>query len=50
MRPIDAKELERQVKEAFKENPAVMGLMLRWIRKQPTISVVEKCGERKNDG
>lgn len=37
MRLIDAKELERQTKEAFKENPVVMGMLLRWIRKQSTI-------------
>ena len=40
MRLIDAKEIERQVKEAFKENPVVMGMLLRWIRKQPTIDAV----------
>ena len=37
MRLIDAKELERQTKEAFKESPVVMGMLLRWIRKQSTI-------------
>lgn len=37
MRLIDAKALERNVKEAFKENPFAMGMLLRWIRKQPTI-------------
>lgn len=36
MRLIDAKRLETQIKEAFRENPVVMGMMLRWIRKQPT--------------
>ncbi len=40
-RLIDAKELERQVKEAFKDNPYAMGQMLRWIRKQPTVDAVE---------
>lgn len=37
MRLIDAKALERNVKEEFKENPFAMGMLLRWIRKQPTI-------------
>ena len=37
MRLIDAKALERNIKEAFKENPFAMGMLLRWIRKQPTI-------------
>lgn len=36
MRLIDAKRLETHIKEAFRENPVVMGIMLRWIRKQPT--------------
>ena len=37
-RLIDAKELERQIKEVFgKSNPVLMGQMLRWVRKQPTI-------------
>lgn len=40
MRLIDAKALETQTKEAFKENPVVMGMLLRWIRKQPTIDAV----------
>lgn len=40
MRLIDAKEIEKQVKEAFKENPVVMGMLLRWIRKQHTIDAV----------
>ena len=40
-RLIDAKELERQVKEALKDdNPVLMGLMLRWIRKQKTVDAV----------
>lgn len=49
MRLIDAKELERQTKEVFKENPVVMGMLLRWIRKQPTIDVatVVRCNECK---
>lgn len=37
MRLIDAKAAERCIKEAFKESPVVMGMLLRWIRKQPTI-------------
>ena len=47
MRLIDAKEMERQVKEAFKENPFLMGMLLRWIRKQPTIEAEAalKCKE-----
>ena len=40
MRLVDAKELEKQIKEAFKENPVVMGMLLRWIRKQPIIDAV----------
>lgn len=40
MRLIDVKELERQTKEAFKESPVVMGILLRWMRKQPTIDAV----------
>lgn len=39
MRLIDAKRLEANIKEAFRENPVVMGIMLRWIRKQPTADV-----------
>ena len=38
MRLIDAKLLEKQIKEAFADsNPVLMGQMLRWVRKQPTI-------------
>lgn len=37
MRLIDAKAMEKQAKESFKENPFLMGILLRWIRKQPTI-------------
>ena len=40
MRLIDAKRLEANIKEAFLENPVVMGIMLRWIRKQPTADAV----------
>ena len=41
MRMIDAKQLEKQVKEAFETlNPVLMGQMLRWIRKQQTIDAV----------
>ena len=41
MRLIDAKQLEKQVKEAFETlNPVLMGQMLRWIRKQQTIDAV----------
>lgn len=41
MRLIDAKQLEKQVKEAFEtQNPVLMGQMLRWIRKQKTIDAV----------
>lgn len=40
-RLISAKELERQIKEALKDNPYAMGQMLRWIRKQPTVDAVE---------
>lgn len=40
MRIIDAKKLEAQTKELFRENPVVMGVLLRWIRKQPTVDAV----------
>ena len=48
MRIIDAKNLEKQVKEAFeKTNPVLMGCLLRWIRYQPTIDAVPvvRCRE-----
>lgn len=51
MRLIDAKQLEKQVKEAFETlNPVLMGQMLRWIRKQQTIDAVPvvRCRECKN--
>ena len=51
MRLIDAKQLEKQVKEAFEtQNPVLMGQMLRWIRKQKTIDAVPvvRCRECKN--
>ena len=51
MRLIDAKQLEKQVKEAFETlNPVLMGQMLRWIRKQQTIDAVPvvRCWECKN--
>ena len=50
MRLIDAKQLEKQVKEAFETlNPVLMGQMLRWIRKQKTIDAVPvvRCWECK---
>ena len=41
-RLIDAKALERQIKEAFKDsNPVLMGQMLRWVRKQTIVDAVE---------
>ena len=51
MRLIDAKQLEKQVKEAFETlNPVLMGQMLRWIRKQNTIDAahVVRCRECKH--
>ena len=51
MRLIDAKQLEKQVKEAFETlNPVLMGQMLRWIRKQQTIDAVPvvRCRECKH--
>lgn len=37
-RLIDAKKAETQIKEALKQtNPYGMGLILRWIRSQPTV-------------
>ena len=50
-RYIDAKQLEKQVKEAFEtQNPFLMGQMLRWIRNQPTIDAVEvvRCKDCKH--
>jgi hypothetical protein len=40
MRLIDAKGMEGGIKEAFKENPFLMGMLLRWVRKHPTIDAV----------
>jgi hypothetical protein len=41
-RLIDAKSLERQIKNAFsKDNPYLMGQMLRWIRMQAKVDAVE---------
>ncbi len=41
-RLIDAKALEKQIKQAFEDtNPYAMGMMLRWIRKQTTVDAVE---------
>ena len=37
MRIIDAKALEREIKEIFQSNPFLMGILLRWVRRQPTI-------------
>ena len=51
MRLIDAKQLEKQVKEVFETiNPVLMGQMLRWIRKQQTIDAVPvvRCRECKH--
>ena len=51
MRLIDAKQLEKQVKEAFEtQNPVLMGQMLRWIRKQKTMDAVPvvRCWECKH--
>ena len=47
MRLVDVKVLEKQTKEAFKENPVVMGMLLRWFRKQPTVDAVPvvRCRE-----
>ena len=47
MRLIDAKQIEKQIKETFEtQNPVLMGQMLRWIRKQQTIDAVPvvRCG------
>ena len=49
-RLINAKALEKQIKEAFKEtNPVLMGQMLRWVRKQKTIDAVSvvRCKDCK---
>ena len=48
---IDAKALEKQIKEAFEDtNPFLMGQMLRWVRKQTTIDAVPvvRCKDCKN--
>lgn len=50
-RLIDAKQLEKQIKETFEtQNPVLMGQMLRWIRKQNTIDAVPvvRCRECKH--
>lgn len=52
MRLIDRKKLEAQIKEAFRKNPAVMGMLLHWIRRQPPVDAVlvvrcEKCRKMK---
>lgn len=50
-RLIDAKALEKQIKEIFEEsNPYVMGIMLRWIRKQNTVDAVPvvRCKDCQN--
>ena len=50
MRLIDAKEMESGIKEAFKENPFLMGMLLRWVRKHPTIDAVPvvRCKDCNN--
>ena len=40
MRMIDAKSMEKQIKEAFDGNPFLMGMLLRWVRKQPSVDAV----------
>lgn len=47
---IDRKKLEEQIKEAFKGNPGIMGMLLHWIRKQKAVDAVQvvRCGECKN--
>ena len=50
-RLIDAKQLEKQVKEAFEtQNPVLMGQMLRWIRMQKTVDAVTvvRCRDCKH--
>lgn len=44
---IDRKKLEEQIKEAFKGNPGVMGMLLHWIRRQKAVDAVPvvRCGE-----
>ena len=52
-RLIDAKALEKQIKEIFEEsNPYVMGMLLRWIRKQNTVDAVPvvRCKDCKKSG
>lgn len=45
-RLIDAKKAETQIKEALKQtNPYGMGLILRWIRSQPTVDVTRQLEE-----
>lgn len=50
MRLIDRKSLEAQIKEAFRESPAIMGMLLHWIRKQPTVDAVPvvRCRDCKH--
>ncbi len=40
-RLINQKVMEKQIKEAFKDNPYLMGQMLRWIRSLPKVDAVE---------
>ena len=50
-RLIDAKALEKQIKESIEDtNPVLMGQMLRWVRKQTTIDAVEvvRCKDCKH--
>ena len=50
-RLIDAKALEKQIKQAFEDtNPYAMGMMLRWIRKQTKVDAVEvvRCKDCKH--
>jgi len=64
-RLIDAKALEKQIKEAFEDSsPVLMGQLLRWVRKQSTIDATEvvrckdckhrtemaNCGHPRQDG
>ena len=49
-RLIDAKKLEKEIKGAFKEtNPVVMGVLLRWIRREPTVDAVPVVHGRWNE-
>lgn len=49
-RLINQKVMENHIKIAFKDNPYLMGQMLRWIRSQPKVDAVEVVHGQWLDG